>query len=139
MNPYIWAIITALVWGAVPIIEKTGLRHLDVWPAMFFRCMGAMIGLFLLPLVKFPDIRQAFAQGAPGWYYCVLGGFMGAVVGNVCYYHALKAGQVSKVVPIAGAFPLISFILGLLFFSETLTPAKTAGVVCIVMGVALLR
>lgn len=139
MNPYFWAIITALVWGAVPIIEKTGLRTLPVWPAMFFRTLGAMIGIFLLPLLKFNDIRTTISAGAPGWYYCVLGGFMGAIVGNICYYHALKSGEVSKVVPIAGAFPLISFILGLLFFSETVTPAKLAGVLCIVMGVALLR
>ena len=64
MNPYIWAIVTAMVWGAVPIIEKTGLKTLPVWPAMFFRTMGAMIGLFLLPLIKFDDIRLAFTQGA---------------------------------------------------------------------------
>ena len=64
---------------------------------------------------------------------------MGAIVGNICYYHALKTGEVSKVVPIAGSFPLISFILGLLFFSETITPAKLCGVVCIILGVALLR
>ncbi|MCA9395119.1 MAG: EamA family transporter [Candidatus Omnitrophica bacterium] len=139
MNPYIWAIITAVVWGAVPIIEKAGLRTLPVWPAMFFRTLGALIGIFLLPLLKFNDIRATIAGGAQGWYYCVLGGFMGAIVGNVCYYHALKTGEVSKIVPIAGSFPLISFILGLLFFSETVTPAKLAGVACIVMGVALLR
>jgi len=47
----------------------------------------------------------------------------------------LKEGEVSRVVPVSGAYPLISFIPGVLILGEKLTAVKSAGLLCVGTGV----
>ncbi|MFC1805193.1 EamA family transporter, partial [Candidatus Omnitrophota bacterium] len=59
--------------------------------------------------------------------------------GQICFYHALKSAEASRIVPIAGSFPLVAFILGVLFLSETVTPLKLGGVLLVTLGIWALR
>ncbi len=139
MKPYIWAIFTAVVWGTVPIVEKAGLIRLPVWAGLFYRCIGVFIGFILIVIFKFNDIRQVVITSPFGWHYPILGGFLASIIGQIFFYNALKTGEASKVVPLAGTYPLVSFLLGVMFFHEGITIAKIAGVVFIILGVFLLR
>jgi transporter family protein len=67
------------------------------------------------------------------------GGLLASVIGQFAFYHALQAGSVSQVTPVAGAYPLVAALLGWIFLSEPLTVARAAGVICIVVGTLLLR
>ena len=69
----------------------------------------------------------------------LLGGFLASVVGQVFFYHALKTGESSKVVPLAATYPLVSFILGVILLGEKVTFAKTGGIIFILLGVFLLK
>ncbi len=139
MKPYYWAILTALTWGLAPILEKLGLAKIPVWPGLFFRTMGVFVGCFLLVLFKFDEIKQGICSLPSGWYYLLAGGLCASIVGQIFFYNALKTGEASKMIPLAGAYPLLSFILGLIVFKEHLTLAKALGVGCVVLGVFLLR
>ncbi|MBI2093571.1 MAG: EamA family transporter [Candidatus Omnitrophica bacterium] len=51
----------------------------------------------------------------------------------------MKSGAVSQVTPVAGAYPLIAALLGWVFLREPFTLLRFFGVVCVVIGVILLR
>lgn len=139
MKPFYWALLTAVVWGCVPILEKLGLEKVPVLPGLFYRSLGVFFGASVLLIFMFPQIKEVFSAHPGSWPYLVFGGFLASFVGQICFYHALKHGEASWVVPVAGTYPLVSFILGVLFLSEQVTVAKIGGLSCIIFGIFLLR
>lgn len=69
--------------------------------------------------------------------YVVVWGALLAV-GLLAYYHALSLGPVSVVVPVYGLFIVVSSVIGVVAFDESLTPRKAAGVGLAVVAIALM-
>ncbi|MBD3426752.1 MAG: EamA family transporter [Candidatus Omnitrophica bacterium] len=138
MNAVLWAILTACIWGVVPVLEKLGLVRTQPFTALFFRCLGVIIGIVLLGLfvVKPQHIRESDARSIG---LLILSGFLASFVAQIAFYHGLKIGDVSRVVPISGTYPLIAFILGIFFLGEAVTMQKVFGMLFILAGVWLLR
>lgn len=138
MNAFMWAILTACIWGIVPIIEKFGLTKVEPFTALFYRCLGVLFGILILGIfvvkpdkLKTVDMRSAVLL--------MFAGFLASFVAQITFYHGLKIGEVSRVVPISGTYHLIAFILGILIFGEAITLAKAFGMLLIVSGVWFLR
>lgn len=138
MNAFWWAIVTALIWGIVPILEKVGLSRVDPFTALFFRCLGVVLGVIMLSffIVKPQAIRSVDAKTV---VLLVLSGFLASFVAQITFYHGLKIGDVSKVVPISGSYYLVAFVLGLILFKEVVTAQKIVGMVLVAVGVWFLR
>ena|SRR3989338_3127348 len=139
MNWFIWSLLTALTWGCVPLLEKLGLLRIDPVVGIFYRCMGVVFGIVGLIIWKGRAIKSSLIDPPEGLWFLVLGGFLASVVGQIFFYHALKTGEASKVVPLAASYPLVSFILGIIFIGEQLTLTKAFGLGFILAGVFLLR
>jgi len=139
MKPYYWALLAALAWGFAPILEKFGLAKIPVWAGLFSRCLGVMLGMVILFLLRFDEIKYVYTDNNFSWLYLVGGGFLASIIGQVFFYSALKDGEVSQVVTIGASYPLISFALGVLLLGEKITLAKLGGLGFVVMGVLLLK
>lgn len=139
MNSYIWALLAALIWGCVPALEKLGLAKVPALAGLFYRSLGVLIGIVILFVFQSENIRQAFGTGKGSLLYLVAGGLLASVVGQVFFYQALKAGQMSTVVPIAASYPVISFLIGTVFLKEPVTLSKAGGLFLVLSGVFLLR
>jgi len=139
MKPYIWAVFACLTWGIVPILEKMGLAKIPIWAGICYRCVGIFIGLSLLVFFKFDEIKPVIVSMPKGWYFIALAGLMASIIGQIFFYNALKSGEASKIVPVAGSFPLVTFLLGVLFLKESVTASKMAGLMLILSGIFLLR
>ena len=139
MRSFYLAVMTACIWGLVPVIEKIGLSRLSPPAGIFVRCLAVACGALCLLAFK-PAILGELAQTPPKYIaLIVIGGFTANFLGQLLFYNALKGGDVSRVVPIAGAYPLISFVMGVLVLGEALTPLKVAGIGCVVVGIFLLK
>ena len=138
MNAILWAILTACIWGVVPVLEKLGLSKTEPFTALFFRCLGVIIGIFLLGIfiVKPHQMKQVDPKAIG---LLVLSGFLASFVAQIAFYHGLKIGEVSRVVPISGTYPLIAFILGIFVLGEAVTVHKIIGMLFVISGVWLLR
>jgi len=138
MKAFYLAVCAALVWGVVPVLEKAGLAGLSPKTGMIFRCIGVMIGAAIL-LAFYPGvITEAASAGFRGPLLFVLAGFLANFIGQLLFYNALKAGEVSMVTPITGAYPLIAFILGVIIFQETVTVPNVIGIALVLAGIFLL-
>ena len=138
MNSFLWALVTSLIWGVVPLLEKAGLSSASPLAGLFYRCLGVVAGMtvFGLGIFNFKDIR---AVGTRSAILLMLGGLLASFAGQICFYNALKAGEVSRVVIIAGSYPLMTFLLGVLLFNESISPLKIAGAVLVGAGLVLLK
>ena len=139
MNPYLWALLAAFTWGFAPIVEKIGLAKVPAMTGLFYRSVGVMIGLLILGIWQMEGVKATIGHGLGTWGYLVAGGFLASIIGQIFFYNALKFGEASQVVPIGASYPLLSFLLGVLFLGEKLTLAKAAGMLLVIAGVFLLK
>ncbi len=139
MKPFYWALGAAFIWGCAPILEKLGLAKAPVFAGLFFRSMGVVIGTGLLLVFKFGVIKESLVSPPQGWGLLIAGGFLASILGQICFYHALKDGEASLVVPLAASYPLIAFMLGTIFLGEKITLAKLSGMLLVVLGVFFLK
>ena len=70
--------------------------------------------------------------------YVILGGVFGVLFAQYFYFRALEYGEVGRVMPIVGSFPVIAFLFSVLVFGEAATATKLAGIILVVVGVILL-
>lgn len=139
MKPVLWAILTALVWGIVPILEKTGLMRVEPLGGLFFRCLGVSLGLIFLLIFNKNSVQHVLGNFHWSYLLLILGGFLASFIGQIFFYNALKTGDASRVTPLAGAYPLVTFILALFFFGEKLTLGNSLGILLILSGIFFLK
>lgn len=139
MRAFYFAIMTGIIWGIVPVLEKLGLTRIAPLAGLLIRSCGVIIGASILAIFNNNALRTAIKAEPRTLFFLVLGGLMASIVGQIFFYNALKTGEASKVVPIAGTYPLISFLLGIIFLGESLTLAKVSGVMLVILGLFLLR
>ena len=138
MTAFNWAVLTACVWGVVPILEKVSIGKVTPYVGLFYRCIGVMLGMILLGafLVKPQEFKSIDAKSL---FFLIAAGFLANFVGQLLFFHGLKSGNISSFVPIAGSFPMVSFILGVVLLGEAVTPIKVGGVVMIIIGIWALK
>jgi transporter family protein len=140
MSAFGWALLAAACWGLAPLLEKAGLRGaIDPVAGVVARTVGVLIGLMLfLPLAP-RTWTQARALPPRVWLLLGLGGLLASIIGQICFYRALKTGEVSRVVPVGASYPVIACLLGIFVLREPLTAAKAVGIGLVVAGTLLLR
>jgi len=139
MQAFYWALLAALVWGTAPLLEKMGLMKIEALPGLFLRIFGVIFGLVMLLMFKFDVIKQAMQAKPQTILLIMLGGFLASFVGQLFFYKALRLGEASRVVPLAATYPVVTFILGIIFLSEKITIAKLSGVALVISGIMLLK
>jgi len=139
MKSFYFALLAAVVWGIAPIVEKAGLANIAPLSGVVMRSFGVIIGAAVLVLCNNDSLRFALKADPKTMLLLVSGGVIASILGQIFFYNALKHGEASKMVPIAATYPLISFLLGLLFFGENFTIAKGMGMAFVILGVFLLR
>ena len=138
MSAFFWALLTAAIWGLVPLMEKIGIQGAPPGIGVLIRSCGVVLGLLIFSVVWSPWATLRTLS----WSSILLlmgGGFLASFVGQWAFYHALKLGAVSQITPVAGAYPLIAAILGWCVLREPITIPRLLGVLLVVFGVVLLR
>ena len=138
MNAILWAVLTACIWGIVPVLEKVGLTKVDPFTGLFFRCLGVIIGILLLGTVIVKP-AQIKAVDTKTIILLMMSGFLASFVAQIAFYHGLKIGGVTKVVPVSATYPLIAFVLGVFVLGESLTLIKALGMMLVIAGVWMLK
>lgn len=138
-RPFILAIITSLIWGFAPMLEKIGLTgKMDPYLGVVVRTLPiAVISIFGLAFMgRLGELSTVNARNA---IFIGAGGLVAGLIGQFVFYTALKNGEASVVVPIAATYPLVAFVVSAVFLGEPVTLQKVFGIALVVGGVAFLR
>jgi transporter family protein len=131
-------IVTALLWGTTPIIEKIGLAKVDPLIGVTIRSAIVTVGLFILTFLlgKGKALMEVDGKG-----FLIFGtsGVMAGLLGMWTYYTVLKIEPTSKIVPIAACYPLVTSLLSVLILNEGVTIQRVIGTALIVGGIWLVR
>ncbi len=138
MTAFWWALLTACIWGVVPLMEKIGLGTTSPTIGVMVRSLGVVVGVVIWSCLGFPWDGLRTLTWRSGLLLAG-GGLLASFVGQMAFYHALKTGALSQITPVAGTYPLVAAVLGWVVLREPITPARGLGVACVILGVILLR
>ena len=134
-----WALYAALsaVFAALTtIFAKVGLDGINSHLATAIRTFVVLLmswGMVFLTGVQ----REISGFTRNNWLFLVLSG-IATGLSWLFYYHAIKIGEVSKVVPIDKMSVVLTIILAILIFKEPFTLKTAGGLVLLTAGTLLL-
>ena len=131
-------LLTALLWGSSPILEKIGLGRVDPLTAVTIRSLAITI-ILLGFLALTGKIKDLFNIDPKSLIIFSISGFLAGFLGMWTYFGALKLGATSKIVPIAATYPLVTAILSIIILKEGVTLFRIIGTVFIILGVWLVK
>ncbi len=138
MKPQLLALLTALAWGVGGYFEKKGLHEGNLSPQIGIT-LRTVVALIILAAVSFPQWKSIPQAGTRSLLYMVIGGgIVAGSVGMLCFYGAISAAPLSKVMPIAFTAPLFGVVMGATFGGEAMTARIVVGMLMTVGGIILL-
>ncbi len=129
-------LLTIFLWGASPIVEKLGLKHIEPLPALFIRTLVALIFIFLT--LSFTSGWKLSGITMKDAAIISLSGILAGFLGMLTYFTLLKSREASRVVPLTSTYPLVTTILAVLILREKLNSNRLLGTLLVVLGVYLL-
>ena len=138
MTTFILLLLTAILWGSSPILEKIGLVKADPLTAVTVRSFAISL-ILLVFLTVTGKIKDVFAIDAKTLAIFTASGLLAGLLGMWTYFGALKLGATSKIVPIAATYPLVTAILSILILKEGVTIGRLIGTFFIIAGIWLVR
>jgi len=134
MDYLLWIFVAlvaySLIGPVVKIIEEDVPTETDV-----FITTAVMLLVTTASILAFGSVRDVSLTSS-AMLYAGLGGVFLAV-GVIAFFRALQDGPVSVVVPIYGLFIVMSSLIGIVFFSESYSTRKVAGILLAVVAIYL--
>lgn len=122
----IFAILSAFFAAATAVLAKIGIDGVDSNLATAIRTMVVLLMAWGIVFVTNAEAGIG-AISTKSWLFLILSG-LATGASWLCYFYAIKMGDVSKVVPIDKCSLVITIILATLFLGEAHSPGKLLSV-----------
>lgn len=133
----ILALMTSLLWGLTPILDKLSVSKASPSAVMAIRFTTTFF--CVLPLFFIPRLRTEIAAlPARTVWTIVTAAVLSAIFGIGLYFMAMRTMEATRVTTVCATYPLITFILGVMFLQEPVNLTKALGTVFAVAGIILL-
>jgi drug/metabolite transporter (DMT)-like permease len=130
------ALTSAVLWGAIPILVRRGLRYASPSVAVVVGLVASFPLLASVLLLHPRSVWQAVSPSAALWFAAV--GVLGPCFGRLFNYMGVARLGAARATPLINSSPLFTTILALFFLHEQITLKILLGVVCIISGIAAL-
>ncbi len=127
---------SAVFAGASAILAKMGLRDTDSSVATALRTVVVLVFSWIMVFVSgsFAGIAELDARTV---LFLVLSGLCTGA-SWLCYFRALKTGDINKVVPIDKSSTILTVLLAIPLFSEPVSVLKCIGLAAMTAGIFLM-
>ncbi len=135
-NWFFWALLSAVFAALTAIFAKVGLEAVNADLATLIRTFVIMVVLtgFVLVTGKWSN---PFDLPSRTWLFLVLSG-LATGASWVCYFRALKIGEVSQVAPVDKLSLLLVAIFAFAFLNERPSVREWAGILMVAGGILVL-
>ncbi|MCI8594040.1 MAG: EamA family transporter [Oscillospiraceae bacterium] len=129
-------IASVLLAGSVAVFDKAGLKHVDCTVAAALRTtvFCACLWLYIFSQGAHRSIR---AIGSRTWVFLLLYG-LSTGLSVLCYYRALKPGDVNQVEPVRSTANALTMLVGIFQTFSYATPIRVIYIVLILVGTILM-
>ncbi len=135
MNWFVWALLSAFFAGVTAVLAKVGVQQIDSNLATAIRTVVILIFAWGIALVTNKEPFSAI--GRRTWIFLILSG-IATGLSWLCYFRALKLGEVSQVAPVDKLSVVVAIALAAIFLREHLTWHHWVGGTLIFAGAVVL-
>jgi len=114
------------------------MLRIDPWMGLAMRSFVISL-IMLIWVIVTGHIHQLFRIELSTWALICSEGILASLLGHLTYFYAIKYGMISRVIPIASAFPLVALMGGLFLFSERVSWERLVGTIMIIVGIIIIR
>ena len=122
--------------GLTAILAKSGIKNTDSNVATAIRTIIVLIFSWIMVLIVGSG-SSINTVSAYTWTFLVLSG-LSTGASWLCYFRALRVGDINKVVPIDKSSTILTIILALIFLGEGITWIKGIAIVLMTIGTYLM-
>ncbi|BBL33909.1 hypothetical protein Nstercoris_00135 [Nitrosomonas stercoris] len=133
---FYWALLSAVFAALTAIFVKIGVQEVDADLATLIRTAIIIVALFLFVILTDKWTNPLVLSGKT-WLFLGLSG-LATGASWVCYFRALKLGEVSKVVPVDKFSLVLAAVFAVAFLGERPSLREWLGILLIAGGVLLL-
>lgn len=127
------AFASAFFAGITSILAKCGIKTTDSDVATALRTCVVLVFAWIVAALSGP-LDAVGAISARSWLFLVLSG-LATGASWICYFKALSAGDVNKVVPVDKSSTVLATLLAIVLFGETSNlGVKLAGTAAVALG-----
>ncbi len=139
MNGVFFAILAAVLWGFVPVLDKTALQNnISIYSAILIRAVGSVLimGMAVLYTGGFrPDDLSVKSVSL-----LLVAGAIAGGIAMIVYFMALQKIGAARTIPITSIYPLFTIVFSLLILREQFNMVNVfAGTLLIVAGLIILQ
>lgn len=132
----IFAILSALFAALTSILAKVGIQGVDSNLATAIRTLVVLVMAWGMVLLTHSG--GGLASITPrSWTFLILSG-LATGASWLCYFYAIKVGEVSKVVPVDKCSLLLTIAFAVIFLGETLTWKTVIGSLLMLAGMLVM-
>lgn len=132
----IYAALAAVFAALTTILAKIGLQNVDSHLATAIRTTVVAVFAWLIVFL-FSSFDGIGSIDGRTWVFLIFSG-LSTGASWLCYFHALKLGQVSKVVPIDKSSTILTMILAFIFLHESIGWVTVVGMLLMGVGTFLM-
>jgi transporter family protein len=131
----LWAVLSAIFAALTAVFAKVGVENVNADFATFIRTIVILVTLAFI-LLATGQFQSPGAISPRTYVFLMLSG-LATGASWICYFRALKIGDVAKVAPIDKLSVVLVALFGVLFLEERLTVPNWLGVALIAVGAIL--
>ena len=132
-NWFVWALLSAVFAALTAILAKVGVADVNPNLATAIRTTVILVITWALAFATSGKADWA-ALTSRAWIFLAASGLMTGL-SWLCYFRALKLGDVAKVAPVDKLSVAIAIILAVIFLGERVKTQEAIGAALIVLGV----
>lgn len=138
MDYIIFALLSAVFAALTSILAKIGMKNVNSNLATALRCIIVVAFSWLMAFIT-TDIPSQFAFLTPRTFAFLILSGLSTGASWMCYFHALKIGNINLVVPIDKSAIVLTMLLSFLIFpDENFTLFKLLCIILIALGTYLM-
>jgi len=132
----VFAILSAVFAAATSILAKIGIEGVNSNLATAIRTVVVVAMAWGIVFVTHAETGIATIS-TKSWMFLILSG-LATGASWLCYFYAIKMGEVSKVIPIDKCSLVLTIILAAVFLGEAMTWKTIVGSLLIVAGTMII-
>lgn len=137
MNNWLtWALLSALFAALTAIFAKVGVTEINPNLATAVRTTVILVITWAIAAATY-DKSDWTALHPRAWLFLIGSGLMTGL-SWLCYFRALKLGDVAKVAPVDKLSVALAIVLAVVFLGERLRVQEAIGAALIVLGVVVM-
>jgi len=126
----LFAITAMLSWGTADFFAKKAIDKVGYKTSLLLNHLVAFVPLIILSVLffKLPPLSAELVL------ITISAGVLG-IIAYIFLYRGFQKGNISVVSPISASWSVITTILAVLLFQETLTPLQIVGIIIVFIGI----